>query len=94
MTASVHEMYRGFECRADVIGEYLPPGGQCFWRPNMRELPDGPWVEICIIGKDCDHALEIARTCVDYDYRVKVWEFLNERVYDVAKDGFIPASEA
>ena len=84
--------YRNFEIRVEELIR-VPESLRGAWRPCWRELPDGKWNAGGVVGSDEADALRIARACVDYDYRVKVWEFLNGRKYDAIKDGLIEAFE-
>ena len=85
-------IYRNFEIGAEKLVR-VPPHLQGTWRAWMRELPDGSRIAISIISDTESEAIECARQCVDYDYRVKVWEFLNGRKYNAIDDGNIPAFE-
>lgn len=82
--------YRNFEIRAEQLVR-APPHIQGLWVGWMREIPDGRWRELSLLDDTENEALDCARKCVDYDYRIKVWEFLNERKYSPTKDGLIEA---
>lgn len=80
--------YRHFEYRVEQLVR-VPASLRGAWRAHIRDLAGGDWHELCVLGNNEADAIKIAKQCIDYEYRVEVWEFLNERKYSPMKDGNI-----
>lgn len=70
-----------------------PYGIKTYWRAMIRPGVGGEWRQISILADDEADAIRLARECIDYEYRVEVFEFLNGRKYDPMTDGNLPPNE-
>jgi hypothetical protein len=87
MTPLICGYHRGFEVGCK------PAGIKTYWRSCWREMGAAEWTDGNLLCDDAEDAVRCARECIDYDYRVAVWEFLNGRKYDAMADGCIPSND-
>lgn len=83
-------MYRGY--RISAVAFYSPHLDRVAWRAEWIAKEDHVMHRAGMVDS-AEEALQLARDCVDYAYRVEVWQFLNGREYDAIKDGCIPENK-